>query len=672
MYSLIRCSSFILNAHCSACTLTWLLGFILGLGVASPPVFAKHTSIDLTRFSLEELMQIEVYSASKFGQQANEAPSAVTVITAEDIKAQGYRTLTDILRSLPGVYVSYDRNYSSVGVRGFSRPGDYNDHLLFLIDGHRLNDNIYDAALVGTDFILDVDLIKRVEFLPAGPATALYGNNAFFGVVSITTKQGRDIGALELSGAVASAETNRGRATFGRKLDNGFDLLLSATAYDSQGKNLYFPEFDRRLTSGVAMGLDHDSFQQLFGKLSFEGWSLELAHSNREKGIPTASYGQDFNDPRSRTQDQQAFMNLAYRAPWSADFDVQGRLFYGAYDYHGHYIYEDADFPDQAIGRWWGTELQFVSTAFERHKLAFGGEYQRDLRRDQAAFDETGAVAFDSRIHGHRWGLYALDEFALGEKTNFGIGIRYDRAASGDNSINPRLSLVHQWDGKTTFKFLYSEAFRAPNAYERYYTPSGYLLNPSLQPETINTYEFILEKRLDEHTRLNASIYHYDITDLIDLTTDPDSELLTFRNLGQVRANGFTLEAERHWTNGARLRASYSWQLVEDEAGAWLDNAPRHLAKLNWNQPLSGDIWRTGLELQYISKRRATQGNEVAGALITNLNLLGQPFGKNLDVALGIYNLFDQDYADPGGDEHFQAEIPQDGRSWRLKLDYRF
>ena len=76
--------------------------------------------------------------------------------------------------------------------------------------------------------------------------------------------------------------------------------------------------------------------------------------------------------------------------------------------------------------------------------------------------------------------------------------------------------------------------------------------------------------------------------------------------------------------------------------------------------------------MHYIGKRRATQGNEVADALVANLNLLGQPFGKNLDVALGVYNLFDQDHADPGADEYLQAEIPQDGRTWRLKLDYRF
>ncbi len=668
-----QCFPFTPSANRSTHAPTWALGLALGLGTIVDSACAERVAADLTSFSLEDLMQMEVYSASKFGQKASEAPSAVTVITAEEIKTYGYRTLADILRSFPGVYVSYDRNYSSVGVRGFSRPGDYNDHLLFLVDGYRINDNIYDTALVGADFILDVDLIERVEFLPAGPATALYGNNAFFGVVSITTRRGRDIGGMELAGAVAGAETYQGRATFGRTLDNGLEVLLSATAYDSQGKNLYFPEYDDPpIRNGIAVGLDYETAHQFFGKLSFENVNLELAHSDREKGIPTASFGQDFNDPRSRTRDQQTFADLSYRAPWNAHLDVLGRLFYGAYDYRGHNIYEGVDLPDQAEGRWWGAELQFTSTVFDRHKLAFGAEYQRDSRRDQTTFGGTGLVDFDSRASGDRWGFYALDEFALGDQTSLGFGIRYDRAANGDGSINPRIGLVHQWDAQTTFKFLYGTAFRAPNAYELYYAPSGYLLNPTLQSETIATYELILEKRLDERTRINASVYHYNITNLIDLTTDPDSGLLTFRNLSHARADGLTLEAMRDWTNGVRLRASYSWQLAEDEAGKWLDNSPRHLAKLNWSQPFFGDTWRTGTELHYIGKRRTTQGNEVAGALVANLNLLGQPFGKNLDVALGVYNLFNQDYADPGSDEHLQAEIPQDGRTWRLKLDYRF
>jgi iron complex outermembrane receptor protein len=134
--------------------------------------------------SLEELMDVEIYSASKYSQKASEAPSSVTVITAEEIKLYGFRNITDILKMVPGFYDTYDRNYSYLGVRGFGRPGDYNSRILVLIDGHRLNDNIGDTVLAGNEFPLDIDLIDRVEVV-RGPGSALYGSNALFAVVSV-------------------------------------------------------------------------------------------------------------------------------------------------------------------------------------------------------------------------------------------------------------------------------------------------------------------------------------------------------------------------------------------------------------------------------------------------------------------------------------------------------
>jgi iron complex outermembrane receptor protein len=125
--------------------------------------------------SLEELMSISVdsvYGASGFEQKVTEAPASVTIITSEEIQRYGYRTLADILRNVPGFYITYDRNYSYVGVRGFGLPGQYNNNIALMIDVHRLNDNIYDGALVGTEFPLDLDLIQRVEVI-RGPSRLL-------------------------------------------------------------------------------------------------------------------------------------------------------------------------------------------------------------------------------------------------------------------------------------------------------------------------------------------------------------------------------------------------------------------------------------------------------------------------------------------------------------------
>lgn len=137
---------------------------------------------DVSNLCLEDLMKIKVptvYGASKFEQKVTEAPSFITIITCDEIQKYGYRTFADVLRSIPGLLVSDDRNYNYIATRGFMGPGSYNDRILIQIDGHRLNENIYDGAYVDTEFPLDIDLIDRIEVI-RGPGSALYGTDAIF------------------------------------------------------------------------------------------------------------------------------------------------------------------------------------------------------------------------------------------------------------------------------------------------------------------------------------------------------------------------------------------------------------------------------------------------------------------------------------------------------------
>ena len=114
---------------------------------------------ELNGKSLEELLNVQVESvegAARHVQRTTEAPASVTVITASDIETFGWRTLADVLKSVRGFHVTYDRNYSYIGVRAFGRPTDYNNRVLVMVDGRRLNDSIYDSAYIGTDFPLDL------------------------------------------------------------------------------------------------------------------------------------------------------------------------------------------------------------------------------------------------------------------------------------------------------------------------------------------------------------------------------------------------------------------------------------------------------------------------------------------------------------------------------------
>ena len=147
-------------------------GFTLALVAALAmwsPVSAQTRLPDL---SLEDLMKLDagqVFGASERLQPVMEAPASVTFITAEEIARFGYRTLADILRSVRGMYVTNDRNFSYIGTRGFSKPGDYNSRILLLINGHRVNDNVFGQAEIGAEFGLDPAMFERVEVIRGPP-----------------------------------------------------------------------------------------------------------------------------------------------------------------------------------------------------------------------------------------------------------------------------------------------------------------------------------------------------------------------------------------------------------------------------------------------------------------------------------------------------------------------
>jgi iron complex outermembrane receptor protein len=179
--------------------------------------------------------------------------------------------------------------------------------------------------------------------------------------------------------------------------------------------------------------------------------------------------------------------------------------------------------------------------------------------------------------------------------------------------------------------------------------------------------------------RIMASAFYNRIDNLIDQIVDPGDGLLVFENLGGAVAKGLEFEAERLWNDGTRLRASYAWQLAEDEAtGARLVNSPRHLAKLNLAAPLFGTAWRGGLELQYVGARKTLAGAEAKAYTLANVTVLNERLSRNLALSVSVYNLFDARHADPGGVELVHDDgavldtVSGDGRSFRLKATWQF
>jgi len=638
----------------------------------------------LLDMSLEDLMKVEVesvYAASRHQQKVTEAPASITVITSDEIQKYGYRTLADALRSVRGFFVTYDRNYSYVGVRGFNRPGDYGSRVLLLIDGHRVNDNIFDSTFNGTEFPLDLDLIDRIEVI-RGPNTSLYVASAFLGVINVITKSPRKVGSPELSTEGGSFGSYKGRVSYGETLKSGVEMLLSGSYYTSRGAHrLYFPEFDTPATNnGVAINADDDQSQQLFGSFLYRNFRLQALYGSREKGIPTASYDTNFNDPRTRTTDIRSYLDLQYDRKLNAATDFMGRLYLDQYEYHGVNAYLDplsnSTFlnEDLSRGKWAGAEISVTRKVLDKHYFSAGTEFRRNYLQAGGNYDRSPFVQYSAvRNNSTIVALYSQGEIELRSNLLLNLGLHYDHYSTFDGTLNPRAGLIYSPLPKTTFKFLYAQAFRPPNDFELYYASSTNLPNPSLQPEKAKTAGVVLEQYLGRGTRFTVGGYYYPLRQLIGEEIEPVSGKMIYQNRGSVDLQGLEFKLAKTWSGGVEASVQYSFQDLKDGHDATaLANVPKHLGGFKLSVPLLGKKLFASADVNYVSHRRTLAGNDVPGYVLPSFTLFSQNLKQHWKVSGSIYNAFNSMYGDPGAPEHRQDIIWQDGRTFRLKATYSF
>ncbi|HEU4403578.1 MAG TPA: TonB-dependent receptor, partial [Candidatus Polarisedimenticolia bacterium] len=624
-----------------------LAGSDTGAATAQPPP-------DLTTLSIDQLMDIEVvYGASKYEQKTGDAPASVSIVTAEEIKRYGYRTLGEILAGVRGFYATYDRNYTYLGVRGFARAGDYNSRVLLLVDGHRSNDIIFGQALLGTEGPIDVELIDRVEVI-RGPSSSIYGTGAFFGVVSVITKQGKDLSGTAVSAAGASYSTRSGRVAYGTTLKNGADLVLGASVLASDGRELFFKDFDTPATNNGLTRNDDDEYHRLFAKVTFGNFRLEAAHSSRRKGVPTASFNQLFNDTRAETTDERSSLEMKYERAFSRLGNFTGRAYLDRYYYFGDYPYDAPPvtlYKDFTWGYWWGTEGQVTLPPHRGNRVTSGFEFHDNYRQDLRAYDVSPYFEYyDRRKSSTDLGVYLQDEIAARKTLTFNLGLRYDYYTTFGDALNPRVSIIYSPRDRTTLKALYGTAFRAPNAYELYYNASalGYKPPPGLAPESISTTELVLEQYVGGNLRLSGSLFHNSSKEMINLAIDPLDNLKYFDNLDRLEASGVEFELQRRWARGWEIRFSSAYQTSRAPGTPGpVANSPHNLSKLNLFAPFLGKRLAAGLEMQYTSSRHTVANTDVGGFLAVNLTLLSKELAPGLEISATVSNLLDKRYADP-------------------------
>lgn len=648
-----------------------LLGAAAWCACAPGPARAQAGGPDDDLSVLEQLVTQEVDSVSKYTQNTLDAPAQVTVVRRREIAWRGHETLADVLEVVPGLYVTNDRAYSALGVRGFNRPGDYSARMLTLIDGYRLNDVIFDQALPDYEFPVVAEWIKRVEFI-AGPSSSVYGGNALFGIANVVTLDGVDAPGAHAKLGVGSRGTRRAVGHYGAVLSGGQDLFIGAALYGSDGDTLRLPAYaSDDNPAGRVGGLDGTSYGSVLGKYRDGPWQLKASAMRRRKELATAAYGTAFGQAGTGHVDSGAFLDASWNPGASGAWHQQVRASLGYYRFQGRYVYTDPEVlnVDDLHASWLGGEYRTTWRGWLNHTVVMGVEGRKTLGARMRNQDIDPAQTYLShRSRPYTAGVFVQDQYRLAERWTVTTGLRLDVSGGYSAELSPRVALVYRPDARRAFKLLAGRAFRAPNLSERFYEDGGFsqIANPQLRSERIGTVELAMEQALDERTRLAASVYRYDLRNLIEMQPVEAEAYEQYRNVGSARAVGLEVDLEHARPGSLELRASLALQDARS-GGQRLSNAPHWLTKIGAGMPFAPG-WFAGVELRAMGARW-TGERERIGARVLADAVLRYETSRHGQWQLRVVNLGDVRHDDPATPGLAMERVPQPGRrvllSWQ-------
>lgn len=602
--------------------------------------------------SLEDLLNMSVSSASKYEQHISDIPASVSIITSEEIEKYGYSSLDEILNTVRGTYLTYDKIYRNLGIRGFSIPADYNNKILYMVNGHTMNEIIYGSALIGNELGISLDIIDRIEIV-RGPGSVIHGSNAMFLVINIITKTGKQMDAINLSTEFGGYGKKGGSITYGKKHANNLEYSLAFNYQDILGKNasnnLYSCLTDNK-NSSSNQHPDRELFNSFLSNIKFANFTILGIHSYRKKYILTSAFVEDIRNS----------LELKYENNFGINKNYWIRFFVDSYENKN--VSSCNNFYDKINGKWWGSEIQ-LKWDTPNNRLVFGGEYQKDID-----ITHENHHNHDNDVFYNTASLYLQDDYQIFHNFAIIFGLRDDYYTAFGNYLTPRFGSIFKFPANTTLKLLYGQAYRVPNIFENFHYETDYLKqNSDLGLEKIITYEAVIEKTHNENFFSILSIYDNDLQGIIELFFDTRDSLHIYQNSSNYESYGVEYELNVHYK---KINSYFSINLQKTY------NA--NTKKLFVNSPAlnikGGFIYsceqylNMAADFFYETERKTYIRGDTAPIFIMNLNLASKYFFERYSLSFGIKNLFDREYYHPVGSEFTEKGIKQAGRQLNLKI----
>ncbi len=689
---------------------------ILLLGVSSPAMAQQSSEIDELAGTYGDTVEVSIATGTR--QKIRNAPSSASVITAKDIEAMGATDLMEALESVVGLHVSTASLtlIPRIFIRGIG--SEFNPEVLILVNGNKINTQFHgNPSLAFGSFPLSN--VARIEII-RGPGSALYGADAFSGVINIITKSAEEIDGLEVGARTGKFNTKTTWLQYGGKLGpiktSAFIHYNKTDGYkkiiQSDLASVLDGIFNTR--TSLAPGPVNAAKEEFDARVDFslKNWRLRLGFQDRK--LATGGGLAEALDPTGRFPETRFNADLSYEKENILPF-LNISAHYSYYDLvekvgdPAYHLFPPGAFgglfPDGIIGNPGHSEdhhrfgFAALYTGFANHKIRVGAgheiedlykveEYKNFTFVNGAPVPLPGGVVNATGIRGlvylfpHKRKLsyaFAQDEWAVGKDWTVTAGIRYDRYSDFGSTTNPRVGLVYDAGYNLIFKALHGRAFRAPSFAEQYNENSPVANGfAGIKPEKIKTTEFVISYQPKPSIQTSLTLYHYKQSNIIAFVATPTSNgVATAANTGNQTGRGAELEVTWSANRNLTFTGNYSYQRSKDEtSGKDAGLAPQHrlFVRSNWR---FAPNWQFGTTANYVSDRDRQPGDPrtftVPDYTTVDISLRREKLWKNWEFQVAVKNLLDRDVFEPTlSPGNIRFDLPLAGRSFYAQMIYKF
>ncbi|MFC0170294.1 TonB-dependent receptor plug domain-containing protein [Pseudoduganella danionis] len=696
--------------------LRYALAVALPWFFSAPLAWASPVSDD-DDLALSYSEAASVSIATGNSQSLRRAPAVASVITAADIVAMGATELDQILETVPGIHVNRAPNSNSplYVVRGIVSA--FNPQVLLLQNGIPIT-----TAYMGNKGNIwgayPVEHIARIEIL-RGPGSALYGSDAYAGVINIITKNAAEVGGTEFG--LRGASFGTGDLWFQQGTRLGPLAVASYLRYGQTDGNHNLVESDAQSRNDklfnthatLAPGQINNQLKAVDGNLDlqFGVWRARFGYKRRYDMGTGLGIAWSL-DPTGRQQTERITSSLSWAdAQLAHDWGAGATLSSQQYSQEiptwfrlmpAGLVYPTGAFPNGMIAAPETWERTYRASAYadysgwQLHRLRLGvGHDDIDMYRTReyrnfnyaangmpiplpSVIETSASSPFIRPQRRNINYLYLQDEWNLAADWNLTAGLRHDRYSDFGSTTNPRLALV--WDASydLTAKLLYGRAFRAPAFVESYGISNPVALgNPLLKPERNATTELALAWQLSSNASFNLTFYHYSMHDIIRAVMNPVAGTgSTYANTGDQRGDGLELEGKWQLTSTVQFSGNYAWQRsIDQRTGTDAGAAPRHhlLGRIDWSVVTD---YQLGAQLNHVAGRRRPLGDlraPIADYSTADFTIATRYGRQRWNYTLAIRNAFNANVREPSPAPGLAlpGDIPMPGRNISLQASYQ-